>query len=186
MRVGYARSSTLEQQAGYDAQVEKLKATGCERVFGEMVSSMSERAQLDAALEFVREGDTFIVTAASRLARSTKQLLEIHEELQRKRVTLQILDLNIDTANPTGRLMLTLIAGICQWEREVMLERQMIGITLAKRQGKFKGRVPTARRQADKVLALKAAGRTPSDIVKEMGISRASVYRILQEARPTG
>ena len=181
MIVGLARTSTLDQQAGLEAQKEQLTKAGVEKLFVEQVSFVGERKELESALEYVREGDVFVVTTLSRLARSVGHLWQIVQRLETKKVSLRILDMGIDTSNPTGRLMLTLIGGIVQWEREVMLERQREGIRKAHLEGKFRGRVPTARRQADKVLKLKEQGSTPSDIAKALKISRASVYRILAE-----
>jgi DNA invertase Pin-like site-specific DNA recombinase len=171
----------LEQQAGLEAQVEQLTRAGVEKLFTEQVSSMGQRKELEAALDFVREGDVFVVTTLSRLARSVSHLWQIVQRLEDKKVTLRILDMGIDTGNPTGRLLLTLIGGIVQWEREIMLERQREGIRKAHKEGKYRGRVPTARRQTDKIIKLKEQGTAPSDIAKTLKISRASVYRILAE-----
>jgi DNA invertase Pin-like site-specific DNA recombinase len=182
MIVGYRRSSTVEQKAGYDAQLETLRQAGCEKVFGEMVSSVSERAELDKALEFVCDGDVFVATALSRVARSLPQMFEITEALKRKGVTLRILDMGIDTSNSTGKLMINLIGSICQWEREVMLERQRIGIAKAHTDKRYRGRKPVAAPNADAVRSLKAEGWGMTQIAKKLGISRASVYRALESA----
>jgi DNA invertase Pin-like site-specific DNA recombinase len=154
-------------------------ATGAEKVFAEQVSSVAERGQLEAALEWVRTGDAFVVTRLDRLARSIGALVEIVERLERKQVTLRILNLGIDTGTPTGRLMLTMLGGIAQFEREIMLERQREGIAKAKREGKYKGRVPTAQRKAPDIQELATQGVSKQDIATRLGISRASVYRVL-------
>jgi DNA invertase Pin-like site-specific DNA recombinase len=180
MIVGYYRSSTEEQEAGFQAQRRKLEEAGVEKFFGEQVSSVQERAQLEAALDFVREGDTFIVTAASRLARNTIQMLEIAECLGKKGVTLKILDLGVDTSNPTGKFILTVIAGVATWEREIMLERQKEGIAKARAEKKYKGRRPTAMMRAQEVKALKAQGFNRTEIAAKTGVSRASITRILR------
>jgi DNA invertase Pin-like site-specific DNA recombinase len=101
MIVGYARTSTVEQIAGFESQLLALKKAGCEKVYQEQVSSIGNRVQLDAAMEFVREHDTLMVTKLDRLARSTKDLMAIIQELDRKNVGLRILDLGVDTH--TGR-----------------------------------------------------------------------------------
>ena len=106
---------------------------------------------MTAALEYVREGDTFVVTKLDRLARSVAHLCEIVGELERKGVTLKILDLGMDTGTPTGRLMLTMIGAIAQFEREIMLERQREGIAAAKAEGRYKGRKPTARAKVTEI-----------------------------------
>lgn len=180
--VGYARTSTVDQDAGLNAQVAELTAAGCTKVFSEKVSSVdSKRPELKAALAYLREGDTFIVTRPDRLARNTADLLALAEGLTKSGVILRILSMDIDTSNATGKLLLTLMAGIAAFERELMLERQRHGIAAAKAAGKYKGRQPTARAQVAKVLALRDEGRTAVEIVKATGISRASVYRLIAE-----
>ncbi len=179
MKVGYGRTSTLEQQAGLDAQLRDLKAAGCEKIFSEQVSAVGKRPQLEAALDFIREGDTLIVTKLDRLARSTQHLLEIAEHVKAKRADLTILNLGADTSTATGRLMFTVIGAVATFERELMLERQREGVAKAKAEGKYKGRKPTARAKAGDVMALKAEGVRPVDIARRLGIGRASVYRVL-------
>ena len=105
--------------------------------------------------------------------------------LKRKKVELQILSMNLDTSTPTGKLMLNLLGAIAEFERELMLERQREGIVKAKAEGKYQGRQPTARRQSNQVRSLKAEGKSANDIVKALGISRASVFRILAETGPS-
>ncbi|MFC4172995.1 recombinase family protein [Microvirga sp. GCM10011540] len=187
MLIGLARTSTDEQKAGLEAQIETLRNLGVDddHLFVEEASSVGKRPVLDEVLKFCRKGDTLVVTSLSRLARSVPHLWEIVQHLQKKRVALRILDLDIDTSTPNGRLMMTLVGGIVQWEREIMLERQKIGIAKARKEGKFRGRVPTARRQGAEVVKLKAEGVAPSDIAKRLKISRASVYRILSETGPS-
>ena len=179
MTLGYARTSTLDQVAGFEAQLRDLEAAGCTKTFQEQVSSVGTRPQLDAALEFIRSGDTLIVTKLDRLARSTTHLLTITETIERKGAALRILNLSLDTSQPTGRMMLTMISAVAQFEREMMLERQREGIAKAKSEGRYKGRSPTARARTPEVIALRAQGVGPSEIVRRLGISRTSVHRIL-------
>ena len=183
---GYARTSTAEQLAGLDAQVRELKTAGCTEVFSEQVSSVAERAQLNAALRFVRKGDTLIVTKADRLARSTANLLAIIGDLEARGVGLVILSLGgqqLDTRNPTSKLLLTMLGAVATFEREIMLERQREGIAAAAAAGKYKGRAPTARTKAEDVRRLASQGTTKEAIARIAGISVASVYRILAEAK---
>jgi len=180
MLIGYARTSTIDQQAGLDAQVRDL--SNCDKVFQEQVSSVAKREQLDAAIDYLRDGDTLVVTKLDRLARSTRHLMEIVDALQARGAHLNILNLGVDTNTPTGKLMLTLLGGVAEFEREIMLERQREGIAKAKTAGKYKGRQPTARAKSEEVLALKATGVGPSAIAKELEISRSSVHRILRAA----
>ena len=188
MLIGYARTSTLDQVNGFDAQLDELKGIGCQKIFSEQVSSVGERPELEAALEVVREGDTFVVTKLDRLARSIRHLGTLVERLDEKKVHLRILNLGIDTASATGRLILTVLGGIAEFERSMMLERQREGIARAKAEGKYKGRVPTARRKAKEVIKLRKQGMGATEIAKSVGIGRASVYRILKgqgtEAEP--
>ncbi|WP_259649445.1 recombinase family protein [Shewanella sp. MBTL60-007] len=124
--------------------LEDLEA--CDKIFMEKESgAKSERKELERLLEFVREGDTVKVTKLCRLARNTKHLLEVVDYLDEKKVSLQGLNLGIDTSSPTGRLMLTMIGAVAAFERELLLERQAEGVALAKTKGKYKGRKPTAR-----------------------------------------
>jgi DNA invertase Pin-like site-specific DNA recombinase len=182
MLIGYARTSTVEQLAGLEAQVAALKREGCKKLFQERVSSVAQRGQLEAALEFAREGDTFVVTKMDRLARSTQHLLEIVQGLQSKGVALRILDFKgdkVDTHSPQGKLILTMFAAFAQFERELMLERQRDGIAKAKAEGRYKGRKPTAMARAGEVRALAADGVGPSEIARRLNIGRTSVHRVL-------
>lgn len=181
--IGYARTSTIDQKAGLEAQLRDLKAADCERVFEEQVSSVDKnRVELARALDYVREGDTLVVTKLDRLARSMADLVKITATLQEKGVALRVLALNLDTATPTGKLMLNLLGSIAEFERELMLERQREGIAKAKDDGKYKGRAPTAMRKASDVLRLKAEGKTADQIAAVLGVSRSSVFRIFKEA----
>jgi DNA invertase Pin-like site-specific DNA recombinase len=170
----------LDQNAGLDAQVRDLTAAACEKIFSEQVSAVTKRPQLEAALDFIREGDTLIVTKLDRLARSTQHLLDIADRVKVKGADLSILNLGADTRTATGRLMFTVIGAIATFERELMLERQPDGVARAKAEGKYKGRKPTARARAAEVKALKAEGVRPVDIARQLGIGRASVYRVLE------
>jgi len=167
LKVGYGRTSTLEQQAGLDAQIRDLKAKGCEKIFSEQVSAVGKRPQLEAALDFIREGDILLVTKLDRLARSTQHLLEVADRVKAKGADLCILNLGADTSTATGRLMFTVIGAVACFERELMLERQREGIAKAKAQGKYKGRKPTALAQAAEVRALKSDGVRPTDIARK-------------------
>jgi DNA invertase Pin-like site-specific DNA recombinase len=180
MKIGYARTSTVDQLAGLESQQRDLKEAGVEKIFAERVSSVAKRPQLTAALDYCREGDVLVVTKLDRLARSIDDLVAITKQLKEKAVDLQILSLNLDTSTPTGKLMINLLGSIAQFERELMLERQREGIAKAKAEGKYKGRAPTARRQADEIVKLKSEGRRAEEIAVKLGISRASVFRVLK------
>lgn len=188
MLIGYARTSTLDQKAGLEAQERDLASAGCERVFVEQVSSVdvAKREKLAEALTFARQGDTLVVTKLDRLARSVAHLVDLLGQLEAKGVALRILAMGIDTATPTGKLMLTILGGVAEFEREIMLERQREGIAKAKAEGKYKGRAPTARAKTDDVVKLHREGIGGTEIAKRLGIGRASVYRILDGVQGEG
>ena len=174
----------MDQQAGFDAQLRDLQAAGCEKIFSEQTSAVGRRPQLDLVLDFVREGDTLMVSRLDRLARSTQHLLEIADCVQAKGADLSILNLGVDTSTATGKLTFTIIGAVGAFERELMLERQREGVARAKALGKYKGRKPTARAKSEEIVALKAEGVRPVDIARRLGIGRASVYRVLSAGSP--
>jgi DNA invertase Pin-like site-specific DNA recombinase len=143
-------------------------------------------SQLDRALDYVRGGDTLVVTKVDRLARSTIGLWDIVKRLEAVDdggCGLRILNLGgemIDTRSATGRLILTIFAGFAQFEREIMLERQREGIAKAKVEGKYKGRKPTARAKEAEIRWLKSEGLGATEIARCLNIGRASVYRVLE------
>ena len=181
MEIGYARTSTFEQVAGLEAQQRELKAAGCKKVFAEQVSSVSQRDQLEAAIDYLREGDSLVVTKLDRLARSMRDLIATEDRIKAKGASLRILAMNLDTATATGKLMFNVLGSVAEFERSMMLERQREGVAKAKAEGKFKGRAPTARAKAGEVEAMLAAGERPADVAKKLGIGRSSVYRTMAE-----
>ncbi|MBQ1203665.1 MAG: recombinase family protein [Loktanella sp.] len=188
MLVGYARTSTLEQDAGLEAQVRDLQAYGCEEMFREQVSSVGERKGLIAAVSTLRKGDKLVVTKLDRLARNVRHLGELLETLDTKGAGLVILSMGgqqIDTTTATGRMMLNVMASVAQFEREMMLERQKEGIQKAKDEGKYTGRKPTAMNKSDAVLSLLKSGMSKTKVCEQVGISRASLYRIIKESQTT-
>lgn len=181
MLIGYARTSTLDQKAGFEGQLRDLEAVKCDRVYKEQVSSVDvkERHELALALDHLRAGDTLIVTKLDRIARSVPHLLDVLEMVTGKGASLRILGMGIDTGTPTGKLMLTVLGSVAAFEREIMLERQREGIAKAKAAGKYKGRKPTAQAKGDDVLRLHSEGIGATEIARRLCIGRASVYRIL-------
>ena len=181
MLIGYARTSTQDQKYSLEAQVAELKAAGCEKLYQEEVSSVdSKREELENALDYIREGDVLVVKKLDRLARSVADTVKIQERLEAKKAGLKILDMDIDTT-PSGRLQFNLFAAIAQFEREVMLERQKVGIAKAKVDGKYKGRKPTSNDKKDKILELALTNMTRQEIADEVGVGIATVYRVLKE-----
>lgn len=185
MLIGYARTSTLDQTAGLDAQQRDLTAAGCERTYVEQVSSVdvADRQELARALDNLRSGDAFVVTKLDRLARSMAHLMDLLKIIEGKGASLRILSMSLDTGTPTGRLMLNVLGSVAQFEREIMLERQREGIAKAKAAGKYKGRAPTAKAKGAQVAALAAQGVSLSEIARRLGIGKASVHRVLKTQR---
>jgi DNA invertase Pin-like site-specific DNA recombinase len=180
MLLGYARTSTLEQEAGLAAQIRDLKALGCERVMAEQTSAVGARPKLDEVMAFAREGDTLVVTKLDRLARSVSHLWDIVGKLDTKGVALRIVAMGIDTTTPTGKLMLNVLGAVAEFERDMMLERQREGIAKAKAEGRYKGRAPTARAKEAEIKALSVQGLSMGGIAKRLGIGKGSVHRMLK------
>ena len=186
MIIGVARTSTLEQVAGLEAQVRQLEEYGCERVYQEQVSSVGERLKLEEALVSLRADDKLVVTKLDRLARSVQHLGQIIDQVNSAGASLVILDIGgtaVDTSNATGKLILNVMSSVSQFEREMMLERQREGIAKAKAEGKYKGRKPTARAKTDMVKLALANGVSKPQICKDLGISRTSLYRIIGDLK---
>jgi len=181
--VGYARTSTVDQSAGYEAQRRDLQAAGCTKIFSEQVSSVSEREQLNSALDYLREDDVLIATKLDRLARSMRHLLEIVDRINEKKASLRVLGMSLDTETATGRMMLQVLGAVAEHERALMLERQREGIAKAKAEGKYKGRARTAMAKAGEVEALLAKGVNPTEVARKLGIGRSSVYRAMRERK---
>lgn len=178
MLVGYARCSSVTQSL--DIQLDSLTKAGCEKIFSEKVSgrSTTDREQLAMALDFVRDGDTLIVTRLDRLARSVGDLHRIIECLTDKKVAFQCINQSgVDTDSSTGRLMLAILGAVACFENDIRKERQREGIDKAKAENRYKGRKPSV--DTTKVAELHANGLGPSQIARELKISRTSVYRSL-------
>ncbi len=179
MIIGYARTSTTDQTAGLAAQERDLtRRRRRTRVLRTGVQRGIPR-QAGRVPGLPADGDVLMVTKPDRLARSTAELLTIEADLSKRGIGLMVLSMGgerLDTRNPTSKLMLTILAGVATWEREIMLERQREGIAKAKAEGKYKGR--PANIDATEIRAL-AATMGPAAIAKHLGIARSSVYRLL-------
>lgn len=176
--IGYARVSSVGQSL--DIQQDKLKH--CEKVYQEKNSGVSaKREQLNRCLEYVREGDVLVVTKLDRLARSTLHLCQIAQNLERKKVSLQVLDQNIDTSDATGRLLFNMLGAIGQFETEIRSERQIEGIEKAKAKGVRFGRQRklNATEKAN-LRSKREEGILIKDLMKEYDLSKASIYRYLK------
>lgn len=181
MLVGYARVSSTGQSL--DVQRDQLSLAGCDKLFEEKRSgrSASDRPQLQAALEFVREGDTLVITRLDRLARSIPDLREIVDGLDAKGVTFRCLQQGaLDTTRADGRLLLNILGAFAEFEADIRKERQMEGIAKAKAEGVYQGRKASIDGAA--VRAALEAGEKPAALAKRLGVARSSVYRLAGSA----
>lgn len=181
MNIAYIRVSTVEQNE--QRQIEAMKPFNIEKQFIEKISAKdTNRPKLQELLEFAREGDTIHVHDFSRLARSTKDLLDIVEQLSQKNIYLVSNKENIDTSTPTGKLMLTMIGAINEFERYNLLERQREGIAIAKRNGKYKGgkrkSVPDFENGYQRYLRREIS---KVGLAKELRISRPTLDKLIKE-----
>lgn len=176
--VGYARVSSVGQTL--EVQLGKLKE--CERIYQEKASgSSSKRPQLSACMDYLREGDTLLITRLDRLARSTLHLCQIAAKLERKGVHLKIVDQNIDTSDATGRFLFNMLGAVAQFETEIRQERQMDGILKAKEKGVLFGRKKELQdEEVQKLREKRAQGVLIKDLMKDFGLSKSSIYRYLQ------
>jgi DNA invertase Pin-like site-specific DNA recombinase len=177
-QVGYARVSSYGQSLA--VQLEKLG--NCERIFSEKISARSAdgREELQNCLQWVRDGDVLIVTKLDRLARSTRDLLNIANTLDRKGVSLLVLDQQIDTRTPTGKLLFTMLGAIAEFENDIRKDRQVQGVSLARRNGvKFGRKSALSAHQISELRQRRDAGAKISELMSDFALSKASVYRYL-------
>jgi DNA invertase Pin-like site-specific DNA recombinase len=185
---GYARTSTERQDAGLEAQVRDLIAAGCKEadIYKEKVSSLAERDGLDRLLADLQPGDTLMITKPDRLARNTIELLAIEADLTKRGVWLVVMSMgghHIDTRNPTSKLLLTILAGVAEWETAIMKERQKEGIAKAKRDGKYTGRKPVRGAYVDSVYSCAKSGMNRQEIADSLQISLSMVGRCLADGK---
>ncbi len=180
MKIGYARVSTRDQNL--DMQVSALAGAGCEKIYTEKVSGVGERAELQAALQYLREGDCLVVYKLDRLGRNMKDLLDIIEQLQTKNVSLVSLRDNIDTASTSGKLVMHIFASLAEFERDLIKERTEEGRREAKKKGVKFGRPKQPKPEKASMCAqLYKNGNSVSAIMRTTGIkSRNTVYRYLR------
>lgn len=175
--IGYARVSTTDQDCAI--QEAALQAHGCNIIRSERVSGTStdRRTELRTVLDFLRKGDTLVVTRIDRLARSVGDLEGIVKEIEGKGAHLRCLEQPVDTGTPAGRAFLQMLGVFAEFETALRRERQMEGIAKAKAAGVYKGRKPSV--PADQIKALRDAGKSPTEIARELRVGRTSVYRAL-------
>lgn len=186
MLVGYARVSTQDQNP--ELQKDALEAAGCAKLFMEKASgSQRDRPQLQAALDYMREGDTLVVWKLDRLARSLKQLIETVESLEERKIGFRSLSEQIDTTTSGGKLVFHLFAALAEFERGIIRERTTAGLTAARARGRVGGRPPALTKgDLAQVRAMLAdPDITVKQIATRMGVSVSTLYKHLPAARST-
>lgn len=178
-RIGYARVSTTDQNT--DIQLQRLKDAGCNPIRQEKVSGKSRdgRGELEAIMDFIREGDELVVVKLDRLGRSTRDVLNLVHELEEKGASLRVLEPDFCTGNGTGKILVTVLGMVAEMEREFIRERQRAGIEEAKAKGVYKGRKPSV--PVERIRELSAEGLGATAIAKQLNVSRMSVYRALEK-----
>jgi DNA invertase Pin-like site-specific DNA recombinase len=177
--IGYARVSSTEQNL--DIQLEAL--FHCDKIFSEKESgSKNDRQELKNLVEYVRSGDVIECMRLDRLARDTKHLLSLVDLFESKGVALKVQNINLDTSTATGKLMLTMLGAVAEFERNLLKERQKDGIKKAKENGIYTGRKPTAMAKAQEVMDMVKQGIKKAQIARQLGISQASIYRIIKQS----
>ena len=183
-RIGYARVSTKGQND--DSQVDELTAYGCDRIFTDhgVTGKLAARPELDKALAYLRDGDVFVITRMSRAMRSLKHMIDLAEQLRERNIGLVVLKQDIDTTSAQGRLVFHIFAAMDEFQRELIVEGTREGLAAAKARGKLGGRKPSyTEHQAQTARDLHAKGElTAEEIGRVIGVSRATVYRMLKAA----
>lgn len=176
--IGYARVSTTDQDT--EIQVKQLEAAGCEKVYQEQISGTTmHRPQLKAALEYIREGDTLVVTRIDRLARSLRDLQNMVYSLRERGIHLQATEQPIDTTTAAGKAFLDMLGVFAEFETNLRAERQAEGIAKAKSEGKYKGRPASIHKILPEIEARLQQGVSKAKIARELGISRTSLYKAI-------
>jgi DNA invertase Pin-like site-specific DNA recombinase len=187
-KIGYARVSTRGQND--DSQVDELRAYGCDLIFVDhgVSGKHARRPELDAALAYLREGDVFVITRMSRAMRSLKHMISLAEDLRERGIDLVVIKQQIDTTSPQGRLVFHLLAALDEFQRELIVEGTNEGLAAAKARGKLGGRKPSyTEHQAKTARSLHHQGElTAEEIGRVIGVSRATVYRMLKDDAAKG
>ena len=185
MKIGFARVSTEKQSL--ENQEQRLRAEGCKEIYSEKISGaaeISKRTELENMLRALREGDIVVATKIDRIARSTRQLLQIADEIQSKGAQLKLLDNPIDTPTPSGKLIFEVLSAISSFERELIVSRTVEGLEHARSKGKVLGRPSGTLPEIDrKIKARWKSGESWKSIGDDYGISRQAVYRRIKKWR---
>lgn len=184
--IGYARVSTRDQHP--ESQIDVLNAAGCDRVFVDKASgTLARRPELDKVLEYLRSGDSLVITKLDRLGRSVRNLIDLALDLDRRGVSLKVLHQGIDTSTPGGRLFFHIVASIAEFERDLISERTKDGLDAARARGRKGGRRPVLSEEQAAHLREQwnnGQGKTPTELARLFGIGRTTVYRVLGVSEP--
>lgn len=185
-RIGYARVSTLDQSL--NSQIDMLQENNCERIFSEKVSGRKERrTELDKCFDYLRSGDTLVITKLDRLGRTTKQLIELAQELEDRNIELHILDTNINTNTAMGKMFFTMMSAFAELEANLLSERTKKGLDSARARGRKGGRPPINEETKKLVRKLYYSREyTIDDICRMTKVSKTSIYNIIKEKTNNG
>ena len=185
-KVGYARASSTGQSL--DVQIAKLEKEHCDRIYQEKRSGRTaDRPEFKACMDYLREGDTLVISRLDRLARSVVHLAQLGNRFQKEGIGLKVIDQNIDTSTPTGRLMFNMLASIAEFENDLRAERQSEGIAKAKENGVKFGRPPKLTRpKIEDIYFRREAGESIGELASAFNLGNASIYRALKSAKELG
>lgn len=180
-KIGYARVSTKDQNL--DSQIDILKDNGCDRIFSEKVSGRKhKRTELDKCLDYMREGDTLLITKLDRLGRTTKQLIELSQYLEDNDIDLEIIDMNINTKDAMGKMFFTMMSAFAELEANLLSERTKKGLASARARGRKGGRPSISKEKKEMIKSLYSSKKhTGEEIAKMTGVSRGTVYRVISK-----
>jgi len=181
-KIGYARVSTQEQNL--DSQIDLLKSAGCERIYSEKVSGRKEkRTELDKCLDYMRKGDTLVITKLDRLGRTTKQLITLSQYLDECDINLEIVDMNISTHDAMGKMFFTMMSAFAELEANLLSERTKRGLDSARARGRKGGRPRITGKKADIIRSLyNSQEHTVIQIAEMTGVSRTTIYRVINQS----
>lgn len=182
-KIGYARVSTKEQNL--DSQIDVLKAYGCERIFSEKVSGRKyKRTELDNCLDYMRDGDTLVITKLDRLGRTTKQLIELSLYLDNENINLQIIDMDISTKDAMGKMFFTMMSAFAELEANLLSERTKKGLDSARARGRIGGRPAISDQKKEMIKSLyNSRNYSGEEITKMVGVSRSTIYKVINESK---